>query len=474
MRNKAQHLIKNFSYAITSNIVSFAISTLIVFIIPKIIGVLDYGYWQLYLFYLGYVGFLHFGWNDGIYLRYGGKLYDELDKNLFYSQFYLLFVLQLIIGIAIFTLSYFITEDTNRAFVIRLIAFSLVLENTRYFLLFILQATSKFKEYSLIILLDRILYILLIVLFILFGIRNFKLLIFADIVGKFVSFVYASYICNDIVFKKISLFRFTISESIKNIFTGINLMFANIASKLIIGVTRFGIERNWGIAIFGKVSLVLSISNMLMLFLNTIGLVLFPVLRRTKQENLASIYNILRDILMVILLGVLVIYYPVKEILLYWLPKYTDSLIYIALLLPISIYEGKMALLINTYLKTYRKEKTILRINIYSLFLSILTTISIILIFKNLEILILSIVFILAFRSIFAEILLSKIIKINFLKNIILEIVLSLIFIYSGWFIDSWVTPIVYSLAYAIYLFVKRKDIKLSIGQIKYLLKQNY
>ena len=80
MKEKLIDLVKNFSYSLTSNLISLIISTLVVLVIPRIIGVEDYGFWQLYLFYSSYIGFLHFGWNDGIYLRYGGEEYDDLDK----------------------------------------------------------------------------------------------------------------------------------------------------------------------------------------------------------------------------------------------------------------------------------------------------------------------------------------------------------------------------------------------------------
>ena len=77
------------SYTIFSNFVSLIASALVILIIPKLIGVEEYGYWQLYLFYSSYVGFLHFGWNDGIYLRFGGEDYNNLDKNLFNNKKYL-------------------------------------------------------------------------------------------------------------------------------------------------------------------------------------------------------------------------------------------------------------------------------------------------------------------------------------------------------------------------------------------------
>lgn len=74
-------IIKNFSYTLTSNIIAFLISALVTFIVPKVLGVENYSYFQLYLFYVSYTGFLHFGWADGIYLRYGGKYYEELDRK---------------------------------------------------------------------------------------------------------------------------------------------------------------------------------------------------------------------------------------------------------------------------------------------------------------------------------------------------------------------------------------------------------
>lgn len=70
-----------FIYAFATNGCSFLISALSTLVIPRFIGITEYGYWQLYMFYVSYVGIFHLGWNDGIYLRYGGKQYDSLDKE---------------------------------------------------------------------------------------------------------------------------------------------------------------------------------------------------------------------------------------------------------------------------------------------------------------------------------------------------------------------------------------------------------
>ena len=239
MNLKAKSFIKNMSYTISSNLISLIVSTLVVLIIPKLIGVEEYGYWQLYIFYSSYVGFMHFGWNDGIYLRFGGEEYKNLDKRLFYSQFIELLISQILIGILIWGASIIFIVDINRGFILKMVAIAMILVNTILMLFYILQATNRIKEYARLTMLDRIVYILLIIIFLLFGIRDFKLMIFADLVGKFISLSFATLSCRDIVFNRINTFYLTISETFENISVGIKLMFANIASMLIIGIVRF-------------------------------------------------------------------------------------------------------------------------------------------------------------------------------------------------------------------------------------------
>lgn len=471
MNLKAMSFIKNMSYTISSNLISLIVSTLVVLVIPKLIGVEEYGYWQLYIFYSSYVGFLHFGWNDGIYLRFGGEEYENLDKRLFYSQFIELFFSQIFIGILIWSASIIFVVDINRGFILKMVAIAMILVNTRLMFFYILQATNRIKEFARLTILDRVVYVLLIIIFLLIGIRDFKLIIIADLIGKFISLIFAAFACRDIAFIKLSAFYLTISEVFININIGIKLMFANIASMLIIGIVRFGIERVWAVATFGKISLTLNISSMMMLFINAVGVIMFPILRRTNQEKLANIYSTIRDFLMPLSLGILIIYYPLKSIMVAWLPQYEDSLLYMALVFPMFIYEGKMALLINTYLKTLRREKVMLRINLISMFLSLVMTYISTHIVTNLDVAILNIVILLAIRSALAESYLAKELNINVKKDILLEVLLTFVFILTGWFVDSWMTVLIYGMTYLIYLIIKRKDITRTIHNIKLLIR---
>ncbi|MGC3604237.1 hypothetical protein ACPTH0_12225, partial [Enterococcus faecium] len=77
-----------------------------------------------------------------------------------------------------------------------------------------------------------------------------------------------------------------VPEIFDNINFGSKLMLSSIASMLILGTIRIFVQQRWSIETFGKQSFTLSISNMFLTFVNTVGIVMFPLLRRTNQQRL--------------------------------------------------------------------------------------------------------------------------------------------------------------------------------------------
>ncbi|RGW10562.1 polysaccharide biosynthesis protein [Enterococcus asini] len=190
-------------------------------------------------------------------------------------------------------------------------------------------------------------------------------------------------------------------------------MISNIVSMLILGISRLMVERQWSIETFGKLSFTLSISNMFMTFINAVGVVMFPLLRRSNKESLPLLYIKLRNVFVPITYGILIFFYPIKLILNYWLPEYSQSLFFMGILFPIVIYEGRMALLVSTYLKAIRKEKIILLSNVITLVIASLFSFVSVFIFKDIYLTIIVIVFSLAFRCMFAENLLVDVMHIK-------------------------------------------------------------
>lgn len=472
MNTKLRNILENITYTFTANILTMLISIIMTLILPKFLGVTDYSYYQLYIFFISYVGFFHFGWIDGIYLKIGGMEYNDLEKSNYVTQFWMLNLLEIIIAAIISIFALFTIKNIDKSFVLISTSVCGVITILRTYLLFILQSTNRIKEYAKYTRVDRFIYFALVIVFLFLGFKNYKIILYIDIFSKLVALVLCANKMKDIVFGKLNISKNTLLEIFENISIGIKLMLANIASTLIIGVVRFGIQKNWDIETFGKISLTLNISNLLMTFINAVAVIMFPLLRREEESNLPKIYVILRNTLMIFLYMMLIFYYPLKLILSTWLPQYADSLRYMALLFPICIYESKMSMLINTYLKSFRKEKSMLIINTISLILSLILTILSVFILNNLTLAILSIVFLLGFRCVIGELVLTKIMNILIYKDIILETVLTAIFIISSWFINNMFCSIIYTCFYSIYVFIKRKDIKRTILLFKKILRK--
>lgn len=444
---------KNLSYMLVSNLLTMLISTVTILVLPKLIGVKDYGFWQLYYFYSGYVGFFHLGWIDGIYLKFAGKYYEELDKKALFSQFIALNLFLGISSLVVIGQSFFHEAETQ--FIFFAFACNIVLTNARAFFIFLLQTTNRIKASALITMSDRITYILMLVGLLLIGVRRYEVMVTADVLARFISLVYAMFVCKDIIRVPFKFVKFNFSEIIDNIKVGSNLMFSTIASMLIIGIVRFGIQNVWDIETFGKISLTLSISTLIMTFINAVGVVIFPILKRAKSEQLPILYRQMRTYLMVVIFAILFAYYPTYTILNAWLPAYRDKLIYMTLVFPMAVFESKMSLLVSSYLKALRMERAIFLANVLTMVVSLMMTVIVTGVMKNLELSILSIVILLAVKSAVAERFLSQKLSVDIVKDIVLESVVVLLFIVINWFMSMFVAILLYTAVYIGYCIVK-------------------
>lgn len=454
-----KHFLKNLSYAVGSNLIGMLVSVALTFIVPKVLGVEQYSFFQLYLFYISYASYAYCGWADGILLRYGGGKYEELDFRLYKTQWVLYLVFIFFIATIVIIYAAFFLRGTEKFLVVIFVAIDIIIDLPKTYLRYILQSTNKIREYANPLVCEKIFNIFLIGVLALCNVQSFVYFVFVDFLGKIVSLSVSIYYCRKITFSKIGPVKPALIESIENLRVGSKLLLANISSMLIIGTVRLFIERQWDLITFGKISLTLSISNFLMIFINAVSLVLFPMLRRTNSDKLSDIYGTMRTCLMIPLLGMLVCYYPAKVILSAWLPQYADSLVYMALLFPMCVFESKMSMLINTYLKTLRKEKWLLLVNVTTVSLSVVITLITTYWLHNLDLAVASIVFLLAFRCVFAELLLSTVLDVNVKTDIVLELALTIIFIGASWFVGGIAGLAIYAVAYLVYLFIKRNDV---------------
>lgn len=62
-----------------SNVVSILGSIVSGFLVPKYLGIDQYAVYKTFALYTSYIGVLHFGYIDGLYLKYGGQRESEID-----------------------------------------------------------------------------------------------------------------------------------------------------------------------------------------------------------------------------------------------------------------------------------------------------------------------------------------------------------------------------------------------------------
>ncbi len=472
--SRSKSFIVKLLYATGANLLSLIVSLLTILLIPKFFGadIEQYGYFKIYLFYFSYIGFFHFGLCDGIYLRDGGKNYSELDRPLCSSQFLLLSASQLIIALAVSVIGLFFAENAEYRFIFITMAINILIVIPRTMLSYFLQATNRIKEYSWVTALERVVFGLSMVAVFLIGIRNYKLFIWADIFGKALSLILAVAFCRDIVFSKAASFRAGLFEALTNISVGIKLLFANMASMLITGIVSWGIQMQWSVETYGKISFTLSVSNFILTFISAVALVLYPALRRKEGSELLGIYTKLRDGLMLPLLGCLILYYPMELVLSAWLPQYAESMRYMAILFPVCIYATKMTMLIGTYMNVLRLEKKILRVNLVGVAVAALTTAVSVFWLKSLTLAMVSIVINQMFRCIYAELCLAKTVKLSAVKDIVLEGALTAVFIAASWFVGGWFGVLIYALAFAGYAVIKRRAAVGLLSDAKKLIKK--
>lgn len=165
----------NLTYAFLAQFLSLMLSVLMSLIVPKLLGVEQFAYWQLFIFYSGYVGFFHLGLPDGIYLRYGGTELDKMDKSLLGSQLRVMTTMHIIFSIVGITVLSFLPMEGDREFVWIMTAVYMVVTNAFWFLGFIYQAANQTKNYSIATIISKISFTVCVFALIVFRPGNFQI-----------------------------------------------------------------------------------------------------------------------------------------------------------------------------------------------------------------------------------------------------------------------------------------------------------
>lgn len=134
---------RGITYIFGANIVNFAINIIISFLLPKYLCINTYSAIKTFQFYVGYIGIMHFGYVDGMYLKYGGKTICDIDQHELAENIATMRVFQVIIAVLGISICLIIQD-----YVLMACLFSVVPQNMKAYYSSLYSATGEFKQYA--------------------------------------------------------------------------------------------------------------------------------------------------------------------------------------------------------------------------------------------------------------------------------------------------------------------------------------
>lgn len=455
-----RELAKNASIAFLAQGVAMCVSVVTTLLVPKVLGVEQYGYWQLFIFYSTYVGFCHLGLNDGVYLVHGGEPRSEINKQSINSQMLVGCVFQILIAVAALLFLAGSDMDGDRSFILGCTALYMVVKNTALYLGYVFQAINETKLYSFSCILERVCFLAPLLLLLLLQVKSFEGYVLVYLVSGTVQLLFCIWFARDFLSSGMEPPGLALRETVASIRIGIKLMLANIASQLVLGIARFAIDAAWGIETFGKLSLSLSMVNFFLAFVSQASMVLFPALRQGGTEDQRRFYRASRDGMSLAFPLVYLLYFPLRWFLSVWLPAYADSMTFFIFLLPICVFDSRMNISCTTLFKVRREEKTLFLVNIVTTLLSTSGTLAGIYILHSVYAVIFAVAVAITARSVFSERLLSRRIGVEPGLSLSLgELILTGIFLGSTLCLADLPAITVFSISYLLFLLVNKDKV---------------
>lgn len=459
MSKQVRLFIKNVIFAVGANMTRIITTLILTLLLPKIMSVESYSYWQLYHFYTTYLVYSTLGWTEGLYMKYGGTDYQDLNQKLISSQVWGIAIHEIIVACVVFLECRFLLR--NEVIKLGLVVGAVIYMIIHVFLSqlqTVLQASNRISDYARVYSFERILFLVLSIMCIFGGRTGFWAFILAEIISNIALTIYALYLCKKVVFVKPLGFKEGFLEERSLISIGCSISLASFLGQLIIGVVRFGVEQRYGTVAFGKLSLSFSMANMAVTCITAVSIVIFPALKRLDKEKADRLYLPIRSLMTFPLFGILLFYTPVKYLLTLWLPEYADSLRYLAVLLPFCIYEVRNSVLTCTYLKVWMGQRYILYANVVTLAVSVLVTWITVFGIGSIDLAAASIMALYALKTILTELAVKKYISVKLRSATIQELLLATIFMVLSWFCPPFLSSLGYLLCYGLYLYLGRKQ----------------
>lgn len=343
--------------------------------LPIILGVTSYGYYRIYILYTSYCGLLHFGFIDGILLKYAGMEYSGLDRRALRCYTRAFMAAEVCVTLLTAAAALVFAPEEYK-YILVLVGTNLSITNITQYYQYLSQAVSRYREFTLRKVLSACGMVLAIASFYI-GHRT----------GQGWAQSYYAYIISIQLFNLGLLFwyvftyreitfgvRSKLSDEYGNIRailkTGIIMTVAYETSRLVLVIDQQFVSLLFDIKTYSQYSFAYNMLSCVTALITGISTVMLPKLKRQAPDKAMQMFPSLMSLVTVLVCFFLAGYHPMRFIVTHWLPAYSNSLVYFQLVFPILGLSSCITIIIFTFYKILNECKKYLIACMVSLVIS--------------------------------------------------------------------------------------------------------
>ena len=276
---------KGIVYVFIANVVNLIISLFTAFILPKILSVDTYANIKLFTLYITYLGILHLGYSDGMYLRVGGKTIDTIDSKAAKTEFDTFKIFQIVMCFLMMGASLIVGNQ-----ILLLCSLVVLPVGVSNYVRNLYVAVGEFKKYSRYTNIHTIMtFIVNLILLLIIKTDNYLFYIIAYVVVYFLYWVFIECELRKILGKPKRKIKFEKNYLKENIGSGIFLMTGNFCNVIFTSIDRLFVKNHF-----------------------------------CKQKSKERVVRVKRYSLL-LAAAIVVFAFPAKFVIELWLNKYLDS-----------------------------------------------------------------------------------------------------------------------------------------------------
>lgn len=377
--------IKNVFFVVFSNSLTLLSGILIGIVIPKIMGISDFGYYKTFTLYSSYVGIFHFGFVDGILLVHAGCSRENLDLNRFRLLGKSMFIFELIITVlGSFIAMFFLINEYKMLFLF--VSLNLFALNLTTYFEYIVQITMNFKQLSIRSLIKTSMQLIAVLLiYILFKTVNYIISPYVYI-AIVVSINYLLLIWYMITYRQF-LFgkaeKFDLNTLVFYLKKGFPIMCSNLLIMLIFAVDQIFVNVLFDKEIYAYYAFAYSMISLITTTTNAISIVFFPTLKNIDDEKALNQYENFNAYILIFSALSLCCYQIFCFIIDSFLTKYYQSLPILRIVIPMVLITTPITVVKYNFYKKNNMVNLYFVISIIVLVLSIVADIIVYFIYGN-------------------------------------------------------------------------------------------